>query len=564
MSLSINPHYLTHQDNQVATIINNQSSTNLIGSSNQLDVPIGFKVFKRYSNSSTPLARSRTLHKTLVLFLTFIAYAAYHVGRRPLSIVKNVLHRNCSELQYKNISTSDRFIQVLGSELNSTEDPSSDDWPSITSTDNSCNWAPFDGDNANQLLAIVDTAFLASYAICMFLSGYLAERTNLRHFLAIGCALSGLSLIASSLAKYLEIHTLDFFIYTQILSGAAQSTGWPVVVTCVGNWFAKSERGLIYVIWNSHTNIGNILGAIIAGLFVKTDWGLSFIVPGALMIAVAFVTFLFLVPSPKDIGLDKQDLRKNEDYNEGVDRSTSTSRGSSISDLESHQKRPKTNNDDTNGHQQEKAISFLGALMIPGVIEYALCLFFSKSVSYTFLCWLPKYIDATTSSDSKQSTFLPIWFDIGGVVGAIVAGILSDRRYGSGTICGLMLLAAMPSMHAFHKYGYQSITHEIILQSLVGAFVNGPYCLITTSVSADLGERVKDGHAMATVAAIIDGMGSLGAVVGPLLTGLISSSGDWSGVFHMLMISNALASVCLVRIVISEIRELCKSGRTLN
>lgn len=41
---------------------------------------------------------------------------------------------------------------------------------------------------------------------------------------------------------------------------------------------------------------------------------------------------------------------------------------------------------------QDSAIGFLGAMRIPGVIEYSLSLFFAKLVSYTFLYWLPLYI----------------------------------------------------------------------------------------------------------------------------------------------------------------------------
>ncbi|GLD48738.1 glucose-6-phosphate exchanger SLC37A1 isoform X3 [Lates japonicus] len=38
------------------------------------------------------------------------------------------------------------------------------------------------------------------------------------------------------------------------------------------------------------------------------------------------------------------------------------------------------------------AISFMGALRIPAIIEFSLCLLFAKLVSYTFLFWLPLYI----------------------------------------------------------------------------------------------------------------------------------------------------------------------------
>lgn len=58
--------------------------------------------------------------------------------------------------------------------------------------------------------------------------------------------------------------------------------------------------------------------------------------------------------------------------------------------------------------------------------------------------------------------------------------------------------------------------------------------------------------ALATVTAIIDGTGSIGAAVGPLLAGLVSGTG-WQNVFYMLMISDVLALVFLVRLVGKEI-----------
>lgn len=34
-------------------------------------------------------------------------------------------------------------------------------------------------------------------------------------------------------------------------------------------------------------------------------------------------------------------------------------------------------------------------VLFQGVVEYSLCLFFAKLVSYTFLFWLPSYIENT-------------------------------------------------------------------------------------------------------------------------------------------------------------------------
>lgn len=88
-----------------------------------------------------------------------------------------------------------------------------------------------------------------------------------------------------------------------------------------------------------------------------------------------------------------------------------------------------------------------------------------------------------------------------------------------------------------------------------GYFVNGPYSLITTAVASDLGtqEGIKgNSRALATVTAIIDGTGSIGAALGPLLTGYISTRG-WNNVFLMLILSISFAILFLIKIAKAEI-----------
>lgn len=58
-----------------------------------------------------------------------------------------------------------------------------------------------------------------------------------------------------------------------------------------------ARRGFIMGVWNSHTSVGNILGSLIAGVFVSTAWGLSFIVPGIIIACTGVLCFFFLVES---------------------------------------------------------------------------------------------------------------------------------------------------------------------------------------------------------------------------------------------------------------------------
>ena len=148
----------------------------------------------------------------------------------------------------------------------------------------------------------------------------------------------------------------------------------------IANWFGKGRRGLIMGLWNSHTSLGNILGSLVAGAFVNYNWGLSFTVPGVIIAAVGFLLFLFLVPQPQDVGLSPSAAGERREEEPLLDSETEDGAPDLLLD----------------SPDSDKAIGFISALRIPGVVEFSLCLFFSKLVSYTFLYWLPNYIHSTS------------------------------------------------------------------------------------------------------------------------------------------------------------------------
>ena len=70
---------------------------------------------------------------------------------------------------------------------------------------------------AKTYLGLLDTSYLFSYAFFMFFSGMLAERMDLRYFLAMGMILSGLFTFMFGLAYAANIHSLAFFISIQVI-----------------------------------------------------------------------------------------------------------------------------------------------------------------------------------------------------------------------------------------------------------------------------------------------------------------------------------------------------------
>ncbi|XP_033473239.1 glucose-6-phosphate exchanger SLC37A1 isoform X3 [Epinephelus lanceolatus] len=228
-------------------------------------------------------------YRALTFILTFLLYTSFHLSRKPISIVKSELHKNCSSVS--------ELATIASSSSSSSQQPF---LPSLH-TDMDCSWKPFDKRNYRQLLGAMDYSFLCAYAVGMYLSGIIGERLPIRLYLTVGMLTSGLFTCLFGLGYVYNIHNLGFYIFVQVANGLVQTTGWPSVVTCIGNWFGKGRRGLIMGLWNSHTSVGNILGSLIAGYWVSSNWGLSFIVPGLIIAFMGIVCFLFLIEHPNDV-----------------------------------------------------------------------------------------------------------------------------------------------------------------------------------------------------------------------------------------------------------------------
>ncbi|KAL8064666.1 hypothetical protein ABFX02_01G106100 [Erythranthe guttata] len=479
---------------------------------------------------------SITTYRYAVLLVTFIAYTAYHASRKPSSIVKSVLDPDPSgnSVGFRPWPAGDIFIKRESAIVNTS---------SVEQFEfrKHMGWPPFNGKDGTSKLGGIDLAFLGCYAIGMYGAGHLGDKLDLRIFLTTGMVCSGFFVGLFGMGYFWDIHAFWFFLLMQMLAGLFQATGWPSVVAVIGNWFGKRKRGLIMGIWNAHTSIGNITGSLLAASVLQYGWGWSFILPGGFIILSGIMVFLFLAAYPEDVGfpIPNGDVAADEESQVSKERLL-VNRENSVN---------------------RTSIGLLQACLIPGVIPFALCLFFAKLVAYTFLYWLPFYLSQTAIEGQymsvKSAGNLSTLFDVGGIIGGILAGYISDKLRARATTAASFMYAAIPAILLYRKYGSISKVSNVVLMMIAGLLVNGPYALITTAVSADLGTHSSlrgDSRALATVTAIIDGTGSVGAAIGPLLTGFLSSKG-WDQVFYMLIAGAFAAGVLLTHLVINEIRE---------
>lgn len=540
------------------------------GSQRSSKVPRGILLISKLCKSDPGLHE----HRMLVLLLTFVAYACFHASRKPLSVVKS----------------------VLDPEAPHAEPPGGSFTPIPSTPALGFGWVPFNDNFGKARLGELDVAFLATYAAGMYYAGALGDRLDLRIFLTFGMVSSGVCVCLFGFGYWWNVHSFWYYFIVQIMTGLLSSIGWPVVVAIVANWFGKTKRGLIMGIWNAHGSVGNITGSIVAAAALQFGWGWSFLFPGLAIILCSVLVYFLLVVEPKNLGLpspyeDNEQMTSLQDEerkvlitNNQLDADASGTNGrpdlpsqlgsnmqlsfeveramnGSSNQFEEFRTEESHGNGCSSDVSENVAVQFYEAWNIPGVALYAFCLFFVKLVAYTFLFWLPFYIRHTEIGgeflSDRMAGYLSTIFDFGGVFGGIAAGHLSDKYEIKATAAVLFIYCAVPSLYAFRSYGGKSVAHAVCLMIVSGIFVNGPYALITTAVSADLGSPTSlkgNAKALATVTAIIDGTGSIGAALGPFLTGYLATT-SWTAVFIMLAISLLIAGLFLTKMVIIEIKE---------
>jgi sugar phosphate permease len=167
--------------------------------------------------------------------------------------------------------------------------------------------------------------------------------------------------------------------------------------------------------------------------------------------------------------------------------------------------------------------------------------FFLKLIRYSILFWLPFYLNKVLGYSTAAAGYQSMSFEVGGIIGAIVVGTISDRyfpgrrRLIASVMCAMLAL----SLVLYVQLAPVSGVWNFIGMAMVGFCLFGPDTLVSGAAAQDLGGK----HNVARAAGFINGMGSIGAIIQGSLTAGLSQYG-WNYLFYA-FVGMALAS-CVV------------------
>ncbi|XP_038610359.1 glucose-6-phosphate exchanger SLC37A4 isoform X1 [Tachyglossus aculeatus] len=153
-------------------------------------------------------------------------------------------------------------------------------------------------------LGLITSSQSAAYAISKFASGVLSDRISARWLFSSGLLLVGLVNVVFSRSS-----TVPVFATLWFLNGLAQGFGWPPCGKVLRKWFEPSQFGTWWAILSTSMNLAGGLGPILVTLLAQTSsWRGTLALSGALCVAVSFLCLGLIRNEPADVGLRNLDV----------------------------------------------------------------------------------------------------------------------------------------------------------------------------------------------------------------------------------------------------------------
>jgi sugar phosphate permease len=365
-------------------------------------------------------------------------------------------------------------------------------------------------------LANIVFGYTLLYVVGQFVFGLLSDRIGAR--VVVGAGL----LLAACSNLFMAVHsTYLWLLVFACVNGAAQSTGWSGLVKVMAAWFQGASRGVVMAWWGTNYVLGGFAATAFAtwtitqeAIFPQLGWRRGFLFPALLLLAVAVLFLGYLEQEPAE---------------ERVADGDSSSWGT----LASRDER-------SNWANLAELLRKRSLWMV------SLSYFFLELARYAFLFWLPLYMVERLHYSLRLSGYLSSFYELVGILGALIAGYASDRLAQSRRaavaavmLCGLgCSLFCQPFLSRFGPVGIAFIV------SLAGIFCYGPDTLLSGALAQDIGGE----KAAATATGLVEGIGHVGALFSPYVAVYISKYYGWDLLFPVLAASAFVAAIALVPI----------------
>lgn len=373
-------------------------------------------------------------------------------------------------------------------------------------------------------LTSVQAGMLASTALCgmMFgamLFGALADKIGRKNVILICVTFfSGFTFLGAFASNPFEFGILRF------LAGLGIGGVMPNLVALTSEYAPKRIRSTLVGTMFSGYAIGGILSALIGSYLVESQgWQIMFLIAGIPLLLLP-VMWKFL---PESLTFLVK-TGKTEQAQSIVQKISPQQAISSNTRLTLNEENIPTGSSVKGLFQQGRAFNTLMFWVL-----FFMCLL----MVYALSSWLPKLMLAAGYSLGKSILFL-FALNVGAMIGSIGGGILSDKFHLKPVIMGMLMAGVV----ALIGLGFNSPAYVLYgLVTVAGAATIGTSILLYSYVAQYYPLSVRS-----TGIGCASGVGRIGAIVGPILTGLLLTL-NLPHTMNFVMISiPAIVAICAI------------------
>lgn len=364
------------------------------------------------------------------------------------------------------------------------------------------------------VMGLLMSAFFWSYFAAMFPTGWLLNKYGPRLVMFYSCFGWGAVTMLTSL-----VQGFYSFFALRIGLGVTEAPGFPGSIRVVQVWVPERERTFASSLFDSCARLGNAFAPpLVAYIIFIWGWQMSFVITGGLAVLYSFVWLTFYKEPgdhPKITESELAYIRQNEKVT-------------------------------AEGKVDSKPIPMFKLLTYPRVLLACLGMLFYMYFFSTFNMWIPTYLMVVRGFDIKAMGIAAMIPYMAGVVLELIGGWLFDQWYRRGatittlrrTGMGLGLLGGAVGMY----FTVSAASPEMAVFWLsVAMGVSSFGASNVSAIPSDIAPYGQSGG----VASVIFAAGSLGSMVGPLVTGILAGGAmGYNGGLLVMGLCTFLGALC--------------------
>ena len=345
----------------------------------------------------------------------------------------------------------------------------------------------------------IATGMLIAYGIGQVINGILGDRMGARATVTAGMLMSAACNFCFGMSS-----SMIFLVLFWTLNGFAQSTGAPMRIKTLANWFPPDKRGRMMGLLGTDYQAGNLVCWLLVGMVILPylGWRFAFYIPAG----VAVLSWLFFMKNvrnePEDVGLPS------------IEKSLQTG---PIED------EPEEDDAESWKFILKQSVGN-GRVWLVGFAYFGVDL-----VRYGFLVWAPTFM-YDQGAPISQTAYKMAMMPFAAILGIIVSGYVSDRIGGRrAPVISVMMFVVAGLAWIYPRIPAGNWFATMACLAAIGFFLYGPHLLMGATIAMDLGSRKASGAA----SGLIDGLGYAGAAVATAGTAYIKLEYGWNAAFWM-------------------------------